>query len=111
MPSRPPVHRPQNAQAARKHEPYTQRAKTTARGYGWQWQRLRAAHAMNHPAICVDCGHAGQSSEMHLDHRTARSKGGTDDTVNLQWLCVRCHSRKTAKEDGGFGRPMQVSAN
>lgn len=27
------------------------------------------------------------------------------DANNLQSLCASCHSRKTAKEDGGFGNP------
>ena len=26
------------------------------------------------------------------------------DRANLQALCKRCHDRKTAREDGGFGR-------
>jgi 5-methylcytosine-specific restriction protein A len=26
------------------------------------------------------------------------------DPANLQALCARCHNRKTALEDGGFGR-------
>jgi 5-methylcytosine-specific restriction protein A len=26
------------------------------------------------------------------------------DEANLQALCKRCHDRKTAREDGGFGR-------
>ncbi|WP_414713895.1 HNH endonuclease [Scandinavium sp.] len=29
--------------------------------------------------------------------------GGTHQTSNLQPLCHRCHSEKTAREDGGFG--------
>jgi len=27
-----------------------------------------------------------------------------DEKNNWQALCHRCHSRKTAREDGGFGR-------
>jgi 5-methylcytosine-specific restriction protein A len=27
--------------------------------------------------------------------------------ANLQGLAKRCHDRKTAREDGGFGRPMR----
>jgi 5-methylcytosine-specific restriction enzyme A len=28
------------------------------------------------------------------------------DPDNLQSLCAACHGRKTATEDGGFGRPV-----
>ncbi|MCK1313709.1 HNH endonuclease [Bradyrhizobium sp. 23] len=40
-----------------------------------------------------------------MDHKLARNAGGTDDPSNLHWLCHGCHSRKTAKKDGGFGHP------
>ena len=29
------------------------------------------------------------------------------DEMSLQPLCKACHSRKTAKKDGGFGNPKQ----
>ncbi len=32
------------------------------------------------------------------------------DRANWQPMNRVCHSRKTATEDGGFGRPMQRSA-
>jgi hypothetical protein len=38
-----------------------------------------------------------------VDHIIAKSKGGTDAYSNLQSLCHRCHSQKTATIDGGFG--------
>ena len=33
------------------------------------------------------------------------------DPTNLQWLCRRCHGRKTAVEDGGFGNPCREGAD
>jgi 5-methylcytosine-specific restriction endonuclease McrA len=43
---------------------------------------------------------------LHVDHiETVESKPELRLTLgNLQVLCSRCHSHKTAKEDGGFGR-------
>ena len=41
-----------------------------------------------------------------LDHKLA-AKLATDDARNLHWLCHPCHSRKTARHDGGFGHPVQ----
>ncbi|ALN84936.1 HNH endonuclease family protein [Lysobacter capsici] len=31
-----------------------------------------------------------------------------NDLTNLQPLCSPCHSRKTAKEDGGFGNQKRT---
>ena len=43
---------------------------------------------------------------LHVDHiETVESKPELRLALgNLQVLCSRCHSHKTAKEDGGFGR-------
>lgn len=42
--------------------------------------------------------------EAHVDHIVPKERGGADELHNLQVLCAPCHSRKTAIEDGGFGR-------
>ena len=39
----------------------------------------------------------------HVDHIVPRAAGGTDEWSNLQSLCAKCHARKTALYDGGFG--------
>jgi 5-methylcytosine-specific restriction endonuclease McrA len=39
-----------------------------------------------------------------VDHRVERRDGGTDDRANLQGLCWRCHSAKTARRTHR-GRP------
>jgi 5-methylcytosine-specific restriction protein A len=80
------------------------RRKTAERGYGARWRKLRTLLAAERPAICVHCSRTDVSARMHLDHIVPLSKGGTNDTTNLQWLCAACHSAKTATEDGGFGR-------
>jgi 5-methylcytosine-specific restriction protein A len=41
-----------------------------------------------------------------VDHIVPRSAGGADTPGNLQPLCRPCHSRKTARFDGGYGRPI-----
>lgn len=73
-----------------------------ARGYGSDWERIRAAHLRVQPD-CVQCGGLGS----HVDHITPRRQGGGDDAGNLQTLCARCHSRKTATSDGGFGHAIK----
>jgi len=40
----------------------------------------------------------------HVDHKVPIARGGAGlDPRNLQSLCASCHSRKTARTDGGFG--------
>jgi len=75
------------------------RPSSSARGYGTDWQALRASHPHTD---CTGCGRPWKAG-YHLDHIVARNAGGTDDAANLHWLCHSCHSRKTAKQDGGFG--------
>ena len=39
-----------------------------------------------------------------MDHNTPIAQGGDNSDDNLTPLCKPCHSRKTASQDGGFGR-------
>jgi 5-methylcytosine-specific restriction endonuclease McrA len=43
-----------------------------------------------------------------VDHIVPLARGGTNDAMNLQTLCGRCHSTKTATRDGGYGRGASV---
>jgi 5-methylcytosine-specific restriction protein A len=79
------------------------RPNSNARGYGTDWQELR--QTVPHTP-CTSCAKPYKNG-FHLDHKLPRSAGGTDDVCNLHWLCHSCHSRKTAKNDGGFGHQRQ----
>jgi 5-methylcytosine-specific restriction protein A len=77
------------------------RGTAAQRGYGARWRRARAYYLAQHP-ICVRCGDIATV----VDHSTPH-KGDTVlfwDKSNWQSLCKQCHDRKTAIEDGGFGR-------
>lgn len=78
---------------------------STARGYGYKWQRLRARILEAHP-LCVECEKQGIIKlATDVDHIKPH-KGNPVlmwDESNLQPLCHECHSKKTAREDGGFG--------
>lgn len=94
MPSKPPTHRPRQL-------PVTDaRPSAASRGYDARWRRLRLLVLRARPI----CAHCQRESAVHVDHITPLAQGGTDDLANLQGLCPSCHSRKTAVEDGGFGR-------
>ncbi len=69
-----------------------------------RWKRLRLMVLRRDP-ICVLCKERGFFvPSQHSDHIVALEAGGTIDMKNLRGLCHSCHSRKTATEDGGFGR-------
>jgi len=62
------------------------------------WELIRTTQLEKFP-WCAICNKLAK----HVDHFIPRKKGGSDEPSNLQSLCLPCHSRKTAKEDGGFG--------
>ena len=102
MPSAPPNHRPAHWQSRSERD--TRRGSAHARGYGRAWERLRAAVLAEEP-LCRECQAAGRvEAATDVDHVKPRARGGTDARSNLQPLCHECHSAKTAREDGGFGR-------
>lgn len=80
------------------------RPSATARGYGYVWQQRRIAFLATHP--WCEGGpelHAGHGHWWHratdVDHIIPLSQGGPDERTNLQPLCKRAHSSKTAQEN------------
>lgn len=82
------------------------------RGYGYRWQRLRNRFIAQHP-YCEECMKQGKITlATDVDHIVPH-RGDPAllyDETNLQSLCKACHSRKTAREDGGFGNPTDGEA-
>lgn len=106
MPTRPIKHKPIRAGGIRsvRQQADLDRGSSAARGYGPAWRKLRLAILRERP-LCEapGCNHGATD----VDHRIARERGGTDDPSNLVALCHACHSRKTVRVDGGFGRARQ----
>ncbi len=78
------------------------------RGYDSTWMRLRQLHISSHP-LCKHCEErgrivVGEEVDHIIPHRG--SEALRLEPSNLQTLCKPCHSRKTASEDGGFGRAV-----
>jgi 5-methylcytosine-specific restriction endonuclease McrA len=63
---------------------------TSARGYGWRWQRLSAAVLRRDRHVCHYCG--GQATTA--DHIVPKAKGGTDSMDNLVAACLSCNGSK-----------------
>lgn len=74
-----------------------QQPKTTARGYGWQWQKRSRFYLAEHP-LCVDCEKEGRTTAAtEVDHIIPRCAGGNDTRENLAGLCKSHHSQKTRR--------------
>lgn len=84
--------------------PKDERPSAAARGYGTDWRKLRVVILRRDP-VCRLCK---QSPSRHVDHIISREGGGSDRPSNLQGTCARCHSRKTAAHDGGFGNRKKM---
>lgn len=95
MPTRPKAHRPPRPAGATDG-----RASSTARGYGGSWPRLRRLILARSPV----CQHCQRLPSVDVDHIVPIAQGGTYGEDNLEALCHSCHSRKTVRQDGGFGR-------
>jgi len=81
------------------------RGSSTKRGYGYKWRKVRERFLHDNPWCCDPFGdhHGQQIIATQVDHIIPRAIGGLDGVDNLESLCAHCHSKKTAKEDGGFG--------
>ena len=69
------------------------------------WRALRAQVLREEP-LCRECLRRGVlCAASVVDHRDGDSHNNARS--NLQPLCSRCHSRLTARHDGGFGNTKQ----
>jgi 5-methylcytosine-specific restriction enzyme A len=84
-------------QAQRERAARTQRLTPAQQGYDGEWRKVRARFLRRYP-VCVMCG----AYATDVDHILPKRNGGTDDDDNLQAFCHACHSRKTARETGGW---------
>ena len=57
----------------------------------------------------MECTKQGLIREATVVDHITPHKGNKDifwDESNHQSLCIRCHNKKTATKDGGFGRKI-----
>jgi 5-methylcytosine-specific restriction enzyme A len=93
-------HKPQE------HKRYDDKRENAAkRGYDHRWRKARLAFLRKYP-LCKHCLQEGKLTPATVVDHIVPHKGNTElfwDEENWQSLCDSHHSRKTAKEDGGFG--------
>lgn len=110
MPSRPAQHRAAGWRPYK--EPATQVRKRQARRAlptnSARWRKIREAQLAREP-LCRCCAAADiVCAATDVDHINGDDADHRDS--NLQSLCRSCHSAKTARENGGFGRePWSIS--
>jgi len=77
------------------------------------WSDMKRNQLRSHP-LCAEHGRKGRVvAGSQVDHIIPH-KGDLAlffDPSNLQTLCASCHSRKTAREDGGFGHAARIATN
>lgn len=82
------------------------RGSSTQRGYDARWRKARKRYLAQNP-ICVECKKAGMLGVAKIVDHIIPHKGDPVlfwDQSNWQALCKMHHDRKTATQDGGFGR-------
>jgi 5-methylcytosine-specific restriction endonuclease McrA len=53
-------------------------------------------------AAQLGCVYCNRLDGLQVDHKTPRSKGGTNEISNLQWLCGDCNRIKGGRTDAEF---------
>lgn len=97
-------HKKQEKVSSREYD--KQRGTATQRGYDSRWRKARKTFLSRNP-LCKHCEEEGRLTPATVVDHVVPHKGDKVlfwDKDNWQPLCTRCHNRKTAKEDGGFGR-------
>jgi len=109
MPQRPKRHRPPGSRSPQQRKADADRRRPSARerGYTSKWERERKRYLDEHP-LCVHCEAEGRVEAATVVDHIVPHRGDLKlfwRRSNWQALCTTHHNRKTATEDGGFGRP------
>lgn len=84
-----------------------QRGTAAQRGYDSRWRRYRTQFLRQHPLCeCEECKKSGRLIPATVVDHIIPHKGNYElfwDPSNHQAMAKRCHNKKTAREDGGFG--------
>ncbi len=83
-----------DAERARRKESDSKRGSPIDRGYGYAWQKARAAFLRKHP-LCLPCQKRGRVAEAHVVDHIAPHRGDMKlfwDSKNWQSLCANCHN-------------------
>lgn len=83
-----------------------QRGTAHERGYTSAWAKARFHFLAAHPLCAEHERNGALAAATVVDHIKPHrgDKALFWDRTNWQPLCKPCHDRKTASEDGGFGR-------
>ena len=102
MPKAAPKHRPYLPKAKRHCAPEQSRqARRALATNSAAWRQIRAGILSVEP-LCRECGKKRViRPATQVDH--IDGDDSNNEFENLQPLCGPCHSRKTARENGGFG--------
>lgn len=94
------------------HKPKDERPSRNARGYNYQWTKARKLFLIDHPFCnCNECKESGHPLPANVVDHIIPHKGDMRlfwDVNNWQAMNKRCHDKKTAREDGGFGRKRKI---
>ncbi len=88
------------------------RDSASKRGYNARWQKA-PGHFLTLNPLCLDCQQDGRVVAAKVVDHIIPHKG--DDELfwnqdNWQPLCKSHHSKKTAKQDGGFGNRIKKTS-
>jgi 5-methylcytosine-specific restriction protein A len=100
MPTRPPIHNPPGGQQ-RRQRVEVERQQSNGFYRCAPWRRLRSAHLAQFP-LCAHCLAEDRIVEASQVDHVVPVKTAPDrilDATNLQSLCQRHHSMKTAREN------------
>lgn len=88
------------------------RGTRTERGYNNDWYRASRAYLkQSEHALCRACEKQGRVTAATCVDHVVPHHGDPDlfwNEENWQPLCQTCHSKKTAREDGGFGNRIKA---
>ena len=105
MPTRIPSHRPLRVSVRGPKRDESARPNAHQRGYCDKAHRKwRQAVLTRCNWQCVDCGTV--ATDLHADHVVPITQGGARyDVANGEARCVRCHGRKTRREQNATALP------